>query len=115
MRSERREEEKRQRAVARGNRFFRILAVLYTLILAAFIGLLIWLNVLPPKYLYAIIAILILVSVFIVPVMFSRYGVRKRKIAAAFLQWFSLQDSVSDPGTWRIRSILSETSLWQAV
>ena len=84
MRSERREEEKRQRAVARGNRFFRILAVLYTLILAAFIGLLIWLNVLPPKYLYAIIAILILVSVFIVPVMFSRYGVRKRKIAAAF-------------------------------
>ncbi|MDD6815205.1 MAG: LCP family protein [Firmicutes bacterium] len=84
MRSERREEERRQKAAARGNRFFQVLSVIYTLILAAFIGLLIWINVLPAKYLYSLIAVLILISIFIVPVMFSRYGIRKRKTAAAF-------------------------------
>ena len=84
MRSERREEERRQKAAARGNRFFRVLSVIYTLILAAFIGLLIWINVLPAKYLYSLIAVLVLITIFIVPVMFSRYGIKKRKTAAAF-------------------------------
>ena len=82
MRSERREEERKQRAAARGNRFFQVLSVIYTLILAAFIGLLIWINVLPAKYLYSLIAVLVLISIFIVPVMFSRYGIKKRKTAA---------------------------------
>lgn len=83
MRSERREEERRQRKAERGNRFYRALSIIYTLILAAFIGLLIWINVLPAKYLYAVIGVLALISLFIVPVMFSRYGIKKRKTAAA--------------------------------
>lgn len=84
MRSEKREEERRQKAADRGNKFYRVLSVLYTLILLAFIGALLWLDVLPAKYLYSLIGILVLISLFIVPVMFSKYGIKKRKSAAAF-------------------------------
>lgn len=84
MRSEKREEERRQKAANRGNRFFRFLSVIYTLLLIAFIGAVVWLNVLPAKYLYGLIGALVLISLFIVPVMFSKYGIKKRKSIAAF-------------------------------
>lgn len=88
MRSDRREAReaaRRERAAARGNKFYRVLSIIYTLILLAFVGALIWINVLPAKYLYALVGVLALISIFIVPVMFSRYGIKKRKqISAVF-------------------------------
>ncbi|MCI8608285.1 MAG: hypothetical protein HFE73_01415 [Firmicutes bacterium] len=84
MRSDKREEERRQRAANRGNKFYRIVSILYTLILLAFIGALVWIDVLPAKYLYGLIGILVLISLFIVPVMFSKYGIKKRKRIATF-------------------------------
>lgn len=85
MRRERNEEERRQKAERRGNRFYRALAIIYTLVALAFIGALLWLDVLPTKYLYILIGVLVVISIFIVPVMYSKYGVKKRKsIAAVF-------------------------------
>ena len=83
MRSDKKEERKRKKAADRGNRIFRGLSVIYTLIFIAFIAALIWLNVLPAKYLYGLIGILLLLSLFIVPVMFSKNGVKKRKAIAS--------------------------------
>lgn len=80
MRSDRKEAMKRQKA---GQGFFRALSVIYTLILVAFIVVMIRLNVLPAKYLYGLMGILVLISLFIVPVMFSKHGVKKRKTIAA--------------------------------
>lgn len=88
MRSDRRqarEDARRQRTEARNNRFYRFLSVIYTIITIAFIGAVVWIDVLPAKYLYPMIAFLVLVSLFIVPVMFSKYGIKKRKqISAVF-------------------------------
>ena len=77
MRRDRREEiiaqmeaEKRAEKKRRGNGFCRFLSILYTLLAAAFVALLIKLDALPAKYLYAGIAVLVIASVFIVPVMF---------------------------------------------
>ena len=54
-----------------------------------FIALLIWLNVVPAKYFSPLIAVLLVVSLFIVPVMFSRRGKPGRRkgamVAAAAL------------------------------
>ena len=64
----------------------RVLSILYTLAAACFIALLVWLNVVPAKYLYPIIAVILVVSLFIAPVMFSRKGKpgrRKGAMAAA--------------------------------
>ena len=82
MRSDRKREEKQARKEAKrakSNRFYRVISVIYTVLALCFIGLLLWLNVLPAKYLYTVIGILILISLFIVPVMFSRRGKPKRK------------------------------------
>ncbi len=86
MRSDKREAReaaRRQKAEARGNKFYRVLSIIYTLILVAFIGALIWINVLPAKFLYPLIGVLVLISIFIVPVMYSRYGIKKRKQMSA--------------------------------
>ena len=64
----------------------RVLSIIYTLAAACFIALLVWLNVVPAKYLYPIIAVILVVSLFIAPVMFSRKGKpgrRKGAMAAA--------------------------------
>ena len=101
MRSERREAreaDRRSRAEARGDKIYRVLAIVYTVILVAFIGALIWINVLPAKFLYPLIAVLVLISIFIVPVMYSKYGVRKRKaISSVFAVLLILGFGV---GTW---------------
>lgn len=88
MRSDKREAReaaRRQRAEARGNKFYRTLSIIYTVILLAFIGALVWINVLPAKFLYILIGVLALISIFIVPVMFSRHGIKSRKRIAALV------------------------------
>ena len=88
MRSDKREAReaaRRQRAAERDLRFYRILAVIYSIIVLAFIGALIWINVLPAKYLFALAAVLLVISVFIVPVMYSKHGIKKRKQISAVL------------------------------
>lgn len=89
MRSERQKEilaqleaEKRAAKRGKGLAFFRTAAIIYVILAAAFVGLLWWLDVLPAKYFYGGAAILLLVSIFIVPVMFSINGKRGRKIGA---------------------------------
>lgn len=64
----------------------RVFSIIYSVAVICFIVLLIWLNVMPAKYLYPIIGVLLVVSLFIVPVMFSRRGKpgrRKGAMAAA--------------------------------
>ncbi len=101
MRSDKREAReaaRRQKAEARGDKFYRVLSIIYTLILVAFIGALVWINVLPAKFLYPLIGVLVLISIFIVPVMFSKYGIKKRKqVSAVFAVLLVVGFGV---GTW---------------
>ncbi len=92
MRRDRREEilaqleaEKRAEKKKRGNGFCRVLSIVYTILAVAFVALLIKLNALPEKYLYAGIGILVILSIFIVPVMFSKNGKKGRKIGATIM------------------------------
>jgi len=88
MRNDRRREREARKAKKKDERmngFCRILSIIYSILVLAFIGLIVWLNVLPMKYLIAIIVILLLISVFIVPVMYSKHGVPgRKKIATGF-------------------------------
>lgn len=79
------EAQKRASKKTKGLAFFRVLAVLYTILACAFVALLCWLNVLPGKYLYSGIGVLVMASIFIVPVMFSKNGIRDRKIGASIV------------------------------
>lgn len=101
MRSDRRtamEAARRQRAAERSNRLYRILAVIYSVIVLAFVGAMAWINVLPAKYLIALVVVVLLISVFIVPVMYSRHGVKRRKrISAIFAVLLMMGFGV---GTW---------------
>lgn len=79
------EAQKRAAKRTKGLAFFRVLAVIYTILACAFVVLLCWLNVLPGKYLYSGIGVLVMASIFIVPVMFSKNGIRDRKIGASIV------------------------------
>ncbi|MCI8349386.1 MAG: hypothetical protein HFE74_08155 [Firmicutes bacterium] len=85
MRSDRKSEKEFKKQKKKNTKikgFSRFLSIIYTLAVLCFIGLLIWLNVVPAKYLYPIIGILIVISLFIAPVMFSRNGKPgRRKVA----------------------------------
>ena len=90
MRKERQQEimaqleaEKRTSQKGKGLAFFRTLAVIYSLLACAFVAMLCKLDVLPAKYLYGGIAILVFVSIFIVPVMMSKNGIKSRRNVAA--------------------------------
>ena len=90
MRKERQQEimaqleaEKKASKKAKGLAFFRTLAIIYSLLACAFVALLCKLNVLPTKYLCGGIALLVFVSIFIVPVMMSKNGIRSRRNVAA--------------------------------
>ena len=83
MRSDRRRQE-REEQKTRGNRGFRRLSIIYLILAVCFIASLLWLNVLPPEYLYPIIGVVVVISLFIAPVMYSRNGRKKRKKTAAF-------------------------------
>ncbi|MDD7215543.1 MAG: LCP family protein [Anaerovoracaceae bacterium] len=89
MRSDRRreiqaqmEEDRKGEMKRKGNIFCRTISIIYTVLAAAFIALLAWLNVLPAKYFWAGVILLALASLFIVPVMYSRRGKKGRKIGA---------------------------------
>lgn len=87
MRSDRKKEEriaKKEKKASKKNGFCRAIAVIYSILVLCFIGLLLWLNVLPAKYLYTLIGVLIVISIFIVPVMYSHRGKTSRKRGAAF-------------------------------
>ncbi len=90
MRKERQQEimaqleaEKRASKKVKGLAFFRTLAVIYSLLACAFVAILCKLDVLPAKYLYGGIALLVFVSIFIVPVMMSKNGIKSRRNVAA--------------------------------
>lgn len=79
----RRDRKDREHKKQKKNRFCRIVAVIYSILVICFIGLFLWLNVLPAKYLYPLIGILVVISLFIVPVMYSKRGKSSRKRGAA--------------------------------
>ncbi len=83
MRSDRYKKEKVQQT-ARKNRGFRILSIVYSILVICFVASLLWLNVLPAEYLYPLIGVIIVISLFIVPVMYSKNGKKNRKKIAAF-------------------------------
>ena len=71
MRSDRRRMEREQRKLKK-NGVYRTIAVIYAILALAFTAMLLWLNVLPAKILYPAVALLIVISLFIVPVMYRK-------------------------------------------
>ena len=105
MRSERRKEiiaqmEANKQAKRRkgGNAFCRLLSIIYTLLAAAFVGLLAYMDVLPEKYFWPAVIGLAVASDFIVPVMFSKNGKTGRKIGATLVAIVLI--GVFGVGTW---------------
>ncbi|MBQ1959105.1 MAG: LCP family protein, partial [Firmicutes bacterium] len=107
MRSERRKEiiaqmEANKKAKRRQgvNAFCRLLSIIYTILAAAFVGMLAWLDVLPEKYFLPAVIGLAVASLFIVPVMFSKNGKTGRKIGATFVAIVLI--GVFGVGSWYI-------------
>ena len=82
MRSDRKRQEK-ERQKQNKNGVYRTIAVIYSILAIAFMVMLLWLNVLPAKILYPVVGVLFLITLFIVPVMYSKKGKRRRKRGAA--------------------------------
>lgn len=85
MRNKRKQEKQQRKEAAREARLkavSKVISIVYSLAVLCFMGLLLWLNVMPAKYLYPLIAILFVISLFIVPVMFSRRGKPGRRKGA---------------------------------
>lgn len=85
MRSDRRNErifKKEKERESKLKNISRVLSVIYSLSVICFTVLLMWLDVIPAKYLYPIIGILLVVTLFVVPVMFSRKGKPGRRKGA---------------------------------
>lgn len=76
------EDERRNR---KGDKFIRFLSIIYLVLAAAFSVLLIRLNVLPMKFLIPALALLVIVTIFVVPCMFSYKGKPKRKKVSAVI------------------------------
>lgn len=83
MRSDRYKKEK-EKHTAKKNKGFRVLSIIYSILVICFIASLLWLNVLPAEYLYPLIGVIVVISLFIVPVMYSKNGKKNRKKIAAF-------------------------------
>ena len=103
MRSERQREimaqleaEKRAAKKNRGIVLFRIISILYVILAAAFVVLLWRMDVLPAKYLYGGIAVLVIASIFIVPVMYSKNGKKGRYVYPSSSKGFLLRFIASD-------------------
>ena len=84
MRSERKRREKeellvRQKENKGKNGHYRIISIIYMLALFLFIGLMVWMNILPICLLVAALVTLGLITIFTVPVLFSEKGKLKRK------------------------------------
>jgi len=105
MRSDRRKEiiaqmeaDKQAKRRRGGNALCRLLSIIYTLLAAAFVGLLAYLDVLPEKYFWPAVIGLAVASLFIVPVMFSKNGKKGRKIGASIVAVLLI--GVFGVGTW---------------
>ena len=112
MRSDRRREiqaqmeaERRDEMKKKGNIFCRTVSIVYTVLAVAFIALLAWLNVLPEKYFWAGVAVLVIASMFIVPVMYSRHGKKGRKIGATVVAFLLI--GVFGVGTYYLADTLN--------
>lgn len=112
MRSDRRREiqaqmeaERRDEMKKKGNIFCRAVSIVYTVLAVAFIALLAWLNVLPEKYFWAGVAVLVIASMFIVPVMYSRHGKKGRKIGATVVAFLLI--GVFGVGTYYLADTLN--------
>lgn len=79
MRSDRKRKQQQYEQKMKKNRFSRAISIIYTLLAACFVGLLLWLNVLPAKYLYPLIGVLAVITLLIVPIMYSKNGKKTRK------------------------------------
>ena len=112
MRSDRRREiqaqmeaDRKDEMKKRGNMFCRTVSIIYTILAVAFIALLAWLNVLPAKYFWVGVAVLIIASLFIVPVMYSRHGKKGRKIGATIVAFLLI--GVFGVGTYYLADTLN--------
>lgn len=112
MRSDRRREiqaqmeaERKDEMKKKGNMFCRTVSIIYTILATAFIALLAWLNVLPAKYFWAGVALLVIASMFIVPVMYSRHGKKGRKIGATVVAFLLI--GVFGIGTYYLADTLN--------
>ena len=81
MRSDRKRKEKQKQ---KNNGLYRTIAIIYSILAVAFMVMLLWLNVLPAKILYPVVGLLFLITMFIVPVMYSKRGKRRKKGATVF-------------------------------
>ena len=68
----------------------RVLSIVYSVFLICFIVLLIWLNILPAKYMYPTVAALLILSIFVVPVLYSSKGRAGRKKGASVVALFMI-------------------------
>ena len=100
MEADRKDEMKRK-----GNMFCRTVSVIYTVLAAAFVALLGWLNVLPAKYFWAGVILLALASMFIVPVMYSKRGKKGRKIGATVVAFLLI--AIFGVGTYYLADTLN--------
>ena len=112
MRSERqreilREIEAQERAARKSKilAFCRVLSVIYILAAVAFCAVVYKMNVLPEKYIYGGAAALVVLTVFIVPVMFSKNGKKGRKIFASICAFLLI--GVFGVGTYYLADTLA--------
>lgn len=100
MEADRKDEMKRK-----GNMFCRTVSIMYTVLAAAFVVLLAWLNVLPAKYFWTGVVLLVLASLFIVPVMYSFRGKKGRKIGATVVAFLLI--AIFGVGTYYLADTLN--------
>ena len=100
MEADRKDEMKRK-----GNMFCRAVSIIYTVLAAAFVVLLAWLDVLPAKYFWTGVVLLVLASLFIVPVMYSFRGKKGRKIGATVVAFLLV--AIFGVGTYYLADTLN--------
>ena len=69
----------------KGGGFSRFLSIIYVLVVLGFFAMAIVLDTFPAKYLMAVGAVVALISIFIVPVLYSKNGKKSRKIISGVL------------------------------
>lgn len=85
MRSARKQEKLQKKEMKKENRLksvSKVISIIYMLAAVCFVALIVRLNMVPAKYLYPMIGVILVISLFIVPVMFSRFGKSGRRKGA---------------------------------
>ena len=95
-------EEQKAKKAKKGNGFFVLLALIYLISGGAFLYFLFTLNVLPAKYLYPGVAVLLVITLFTLPCMFSKRGKQGRKIFSAIISLILI--GVFGAGTYYLAS-----------